>query len=172
MASSTGWRERQRGEPGSTDPSLNSASQSGVQTGSFHMNVSCFWSLRNIPGHSFLLPSHILKPLLGMASSSWLSMNDASHCPQGWGSVICDCHCRDAKSSFEMDWSQHGLALAQPSRGINALLSLLCFPWPSQMHTWLLFPQTIFFLYTQIFFSTHLCLSDTPTQCFPASLRA
>ena len=125
-----------------------------------------FLSLWNIPGHSFLPHSRILKPPLGRASSSWLSLNDASDCPQGRGSVICDCHCGDAKSSSEMDWSQRGLALTQASRGVNALFSLLCFSWPSQMHIWLSFPQTISFLYTQIFFSIHLCLSDTPRQSF------
>ena len=49
-----------------------------------------------------------------MASSSWLSMNDASHCPQGWGSVICDCHCRDAKKllwdGLKSAWSCPGPA--------------------------------------------------------------
>ena len=160
------------GEPGSTDPSLNSSSQSGVQTGSFHMNVSCFWSLRNIPGHSFLLPSHILKPCLAWLpapGSAWMMPLIA---PRAGVLSSVTVTAEMQKSSFEMAWSQHGLALAQPSRGVNALLSLLCFSWPSQMHTWLLFPQTIFFLYTQVFFSTHVCLSDTPMQCFPASLRA
>lgn len=98
-----------------------------------------FLSLQNIPGHSFLPRSHILMPLLGMASSSWHGMNGSSHCPQGRGSVICGCHCRDAnESSFEVDCPQCGLALAQANRRVNAspseINTLLCLSWPSQLH--------------------------------------
>lgn len=41
--------------------------------------------LQNIPGHSFLLRSCILIPLLGITLSSWQGMNDFSHRPRGLG---------------------------------------------------------------------------------------
>lgn len=49
--------------------------------------------------------------------------------PQGLGSVICDCHCRDAnESSFEVNWSQCGISWLLPSRGVNASPSEIKYP--------------------------------------------
>lgn len=112
-----GLRERQRAKPGSIYPSLNIPSQSGIQTASFHMNVS-FPSLQNIPCHSFLPRSCILIPLLDVTLSSWHSMNDL---PRASVSVICGCPGSDANEAplWRTDWRQCGVAWPQPNRGID-----------------------------------------------------
>lgn len=84
--------------------------------------------------------------------------------PEGLDSVICGCRGRQAnETSFEVNWSECGIAWPLPSGGVNALPSeidtLLCFSWPWQPHAHVFFPgcaPKITALGTQIYFSTHL----------------
>lgn len=101
-----GWG-KDRGEPGSTDPSLNA--HLTVFRQDHFTGMSLFLSFWNIPGHSFLSHSHSKAPLgvpQALAQLEW-----RSHCPQGrvLSSVTVTMRCKKLlwdglKSAWALPW--------------------------------------------------------------------